>query len=97
MQSCIHVALEFVSPESLQECLHLTNELRCLPKYHHANEDNMEVRMDLLLSPPTRLSSPRTSLLLDVLLTTHVEEIQFFEDGNSFFKHGFFNLIFSIL
>jgi hypothetical protein len=56
----------------------LTNELRCLPKYHHANEDNMEVRMDLLLSPPTGLSSPRTSLLLDVLLTTHAEEIQFF-------------------
>jgi hypothetical protein len=56
----------------------LTNELRCLPKYHHANEDKLEVRMDLLLSPPTGLSSPWTSLLLDVLLTTHVEEIQFF-------------------
>jgi hypothetical protein len=54
--------------------LHLTNELRCLPKYHHANEDKLEVRMDLLPSPPTGLSSP----LLDVLLTTHVEEIQFF-------------------
>ncbi|CAK9869699.1 unnamed protein product [Sphagnum jensenii] len=48
LKSCIHVALEFVSPESLQECLHLTNELRCLPKYHHANEDKLEVKKMLV-------------------------------------------------
>jgi hypothetical protein len=42
-QSCIHMVLEFVSPESLQECLQLTSEFRCLPKSHHANKDKLEV------------------------------------------------------
>jgi hypothetical protein len=42
-QSCIKVALDFVSPENVQECLRLTEEFRLLPKGHRLNEDKLEV------------------------------------------------------
>jgi lysine-specific demethylase 3 len=44
MQSCIKVALDFVSPENVQECLKLTEEFRLLPMDHRAKEDKLEVR-----------------------------------------------------
>ncbi|XP_058068554.1 lysine-specific demethylase JMJ29-like [Magnolia sinica] len=43
-QSCIKVALDFVSPENLHECIRLTEELRLLPRNHKANEDKLEVK-----------------------------------------------------
>ncbi|KAJ1413765.1 Zinc finger, RING-type [Sesbania bispinosa] len=43
-QSCIKVALDFVSPENVGECLRLTGEFRLLPKYHRAKEDKLEVK-----------------------------------------------------
>lgn len=43
MQSCIKVALEFVSPESVSSCLRLTKELRLLPFSHRFKEDKLEV------------------------------------------------------
>lgn len=42
-QSCIKVALDFVSPENVQECIRLTEEFRLLPKGHKAKEDKLEV------------------------------------------------------
>lgn len=45
VQSCIKVALEFVSPESISTCLRLTEELRLLPLNHRAKEDKLEVRI----------------------------------------------------
>lgn len=42
-QSCIKVALDFVSPENVQECIRLTEEFRLLPKGHRVNEDKLEV------------------------------------------------------
>lgn len=42
-QSCIKVALDFVSPENLEKCLRLTEEFRLLPKNHRAKEDKLEV------------------------------------------------------
>ncbi|KHG04475.1 Lysine-specific demethylase 3B [Gossypium arboreum] len=41
-QSCIKVALDFVSPDNIEECLRLTNEFRKLPKNHRAKEDKLE-------------------------------------------------------
>ncbi|PKA67037.1 Ribonuclease E/G-like protein, chloroplastic [Apostasia shenzhenica] len=42
---CPHqVALDFVSPENLQECIRLTEEFRLLPPDHRAKEDKLEVR-----------------------------------------------------
>ncbi|KAF5189861.1 lysine-specific demethylase JMJ25 [Thalictrum thalictroides] len=43
-QSCIKVALDFVSPENVQECIRLTEEFRLLPKNHRAKEDKLEVK-----------------------------------------------------
>ncbi|CAA0813422.1 transcription factor jumonji (jmjC) domain-containing protein, partial [Striga hermonthica] len=43
LKSCIKVALDFVSPENLGECIRLTEEFRALPQNHKAKEDKLEV------------------------------------------------------
>jgi len=43
LQSCIKVALDFVSPENVSECVDLTEEFRLLPTDHRAKEDKLEV------------------------------------------------------
>nr|VDC92066.1 unnamed protein product [Brassica oleracea] len=48
IQSCIKVALDFVAPESLEECLRLTQEFRRLPKDHRSNEDKLELKKIVL-------------------------------------------------
>lgn len=42
-QSCLKVALDFVSPENVGECIRLTEEFRTLPSSHRAKEDKLEV------------------------------------------------------
>ncbi|CAL5067670.1 unnamed protein product [Urochloa decumbens] len=42
LKSCVKVALEFVSPENMRECIRLTEEFRLLPKGHRLNEDKLE-------------------------------------------------------
>lgn len=48
LKSCFKVALDFVSPENLQECIRLTEEFRLLPKGHRAKEDKLEVKKMVL-------------------------------------------------
>ncbi|MCO5587114.1 hypothetical protein L7F22_041061 [Adiantum nelumboides] len=55
MKSCIKVAMDFVSPENLQECLRLTEEFRLLPKQHRAKEDKLEVKKMLLYAASTAI------------------------------------------
>ncbi|KAL8141948.1 hypothetical protein V2J09_014980 [Rumex salicifolius] len=43
LKSCIKVALDFVSPENVPECIRLTEEFRLLPPNHKAKEDKLEV------------------------------------------------------
>ena len=43
IQSCIKVALDFVSPENVGECIRLTDEFHTLPQNHRAKEDKLEV------------------------------------------------------
>jgi hypothetical protein len=43
LQSCIKVALDFVSPEHIGECFRLTEECRKLPINHKSAEDKFEV------------------------------------------------------
>ncbi|KAH9611732.1 hypothetical protein KSS87_004691 [Heliosperma pusillum] len=43
LKSCTKVAVDFVSPENIKECLRLTEEFRKLPKFHKAREDKLEV------------------------------------------------------
>ncbi|KAJ6999396.1 hypothetical protein NC653_010173 [Populus alba x Populus x berolinensis] len=44
MQSCTKVAVDFVSPENIKECLRLTEEFRRLPMNHRAREDKLEIK-----------------------------------------------------
>ncbi|KAK7246604.1 hypothetical protein RIF29_41473 [Crotalaria pallida] len=41
---CVHVVLEFVSPENVAECIKLVDEVRLLPKDHKAKVDKLEVK-----------------------------------------------------
>ncbi|KAF8075479.1 hypothetical protein N665_1091s0007 [Sinapis alba] len=45
LKSCTKVAVDFVSPENINECLRLTEEFRQLPKNHKAREDKLEVSL----------------------------------------------------
>ncbi|URE04995.1 JmjC domain containing protein [Musa troglodytarum] len=44
LKSCIKVALDFVSPENIKECVHLADEIRVLPTNHRGKEDKLEVK-----------------------------------------------------
>ncbi|XP_048229587.1 uncharacterized protein LOC8277981 [Ricinus communis] len=44
LKSCTKVAVDFVSPENIHECLLLTEEFRQLPKNHRAREDKLEIK-----------------------------------------------------
>ncbi|ONM06881.1 Transcription factor jumonji (jmjC) domain-containing protein [Zea mays] len=44
LKSCIKVAMDFVSPESVNECMKLTGEFRRLPPDHRAKEDKLEIK-----------------------------------------------------
>ncbi|KAG7962968.1 hypothetical protein I3843_09G094900 [Carya illinoinensis] len=44
LKSCTKVAVDFVSPENVHECLRLTEEFRQLPKNHKAREDKLEIK-----------------------------------------------------
>ncbi|KAK7293879.1 hypothetical protein RJT34_16756 [Clitoria ternatea] len=60
-KSCIKVALDFVSPENVQECVQLTEEFRLLPKEHRSKEDKLEIKKmalyaaDLAITEATKL------------------------------------------
>ncbi|KNA19484.1 hypothetical protein SOVF_061170 isoform B [Spinacia oleracea] len=43
LKSCIKVALDFVSPENVHECIRLIEELRSLPRNHRAKGEKLEV------------------------------------------------------
>ncbi|KAF5943595.1 hypothetical protein HYC85_017672 [Camellia sinensis] len=47
-QSCTKVAVDFVSPENVHECLRLTEEFRRLPKDHKVREDKLEIKKMIL-------------------------------------------------
>lgn len=43
MQACVHVVLDFMSPENVTESAQLTDEIRLLPEDHKAKVDKLEV------------------------------------------------------
>ena len=43
MQSCTKVALDFVSPENVKECMQLKNEIRKLSR-HKVRADKLEIK-----------------------------------------------------
>lgn len=44
LQLCIKVALDFVSPENVGECIRFTEDFRVLPQNHRAKEDKLKVK-----------------------------------------------------
>ncbi|KAF8031453.1 hypothetical protein BT93_D0615 [Corymbia citriodora subsp. variegata] len=44
LKSCTKVAVDFVSPENIDQCLRLTEEFRQLPRNHKAREDKLEIK-----------------------------------------------------
>ncbi|OMO60073.1 Transcription factor, K-box [Corchorus capsularis] len=50
IKSCIKVALDFVSPENVDECVRLTEEFRVLPHDHRAKEDKLEIGLIIFSS-----------------------------------------------
>ncbi|KAL4024392.1 hypothetical protein IC575_012742 [Cucumis melo] len=62
-QSCIKVAMDFVSPENVEECFQLTEEFRFLPKTHRAKEDKLEVKKMTLYAASSAIREIRELLL----------------------------------
>ncbi|GAQ79928.1 transcription factor jumonji (jmjC) domain-containing protein [Klebsormidium nitens] len=48
LKSCVKVAVDFVSPENVDQCMALTEEFRALPAGHRAKEDKLGVKRMLL-------------------------------------------------
>lgn len=42
--NCIKVAEDFVSPENVSECFHLTHEFRALTDTHSNHEDKLQIK-----------------------------------------------------
>ncbi|GAB2285007.1 hypothetical protein Dimus_019462 [Dionaea muscipula] len=55
LKSCIKVALDFVYPENVGECIRLTEEFRVLPENHRAKEDKLEIKKMMLHAVKTAL------------------------------------------
>ncbi|KAI4299269.1 hypothetical protein L6164_032744 [Bauhinia variegata] len=56
---CVSVALEFLSPENVPECIQLTDEVRLLPDDHDAKVDKLEVKKTALYSMSTAIKEIR--------------------------------------
>ncbi|GBG92070.1 hypothetical protein CBR_g54325 [Chara braunii] len=48
MKSCFKLAMEFVSPENVHECIRIADGTRMLPKSHAANESKLQVKRLML-------------------------------------------------
>ncbi|KAK6936681.1 JmjC domain, partial [Dillenia turbinata] len=73
-QSCIKVALDFVSPDNIEECIRLTEEFRVLPKTHRAKEDKLEVKKLALYAVSSAVNEARNLKceLEDNRMATHL-------------------------
>uniref|UniRef100_A0A803LRY5 Uncharacterized protein n=1 Tax=Chenopodium quinoa TaxID=63459 RepID=A0A803LRY5_CHEQI len=60
LKSCIKVALDFISPENVHECIRLTGELRSLPRNHQAKEDKLEVWKMIIYAVKQALNDLKT-------------------------------------
>ncbi|XP_068497063.1 lysine-specific demethylase JMJ28-like isoform X2 [Phaseolus vulgaris] len=56
---CVHVELEFVSPENVAECIQLVDEVRLLPEDHPAKVEKLEVKKMALHSMSTAIKEIR--------------------------------------
>ncbi|CAN1283226.1 Lysine-specific demethylase JMJ25 [Linum perenne] len=66
LKSCVIVASKFVSPESIGECIRLTEECRLLPLNHRAKEDTFQVLSCITISLFT-CQAPKLSIQMNSL------------------------------
>ena len=57
LHNCIKVAEDFVSPENISHCLHLTNEFRHLTEWHSNHEDKLQIKTILFHAIKTALAA----------------------------------------
>uniref|UniRef100_A0A1J3J756 Lysine-specific demethylase JMJ25 n=1 Tax=Noccaea caerulescens TaxID=107243 RepID=A0A1J3J756_NOCCA len=62
LKSCTKVAVDFVSPENIHECLRMTEEFRQLPKNHKAREDKLEIKKMVIYAVEEALKELETLL-----------------------------------
>ncbi|CAN6980972.1 unnamed protein product [Brassica oleracea var. botrytis] len=62
IQSCIKVALDFVAPESVEEYLRLTQEIRRLPEDHRFNEDRLEIKKIVMHAASSAIREAKAQL-----------------------------------
>lgn len=77
-QSCTKVAIDFVSPENVQECIKLAEEFRLLPKSHRSKQDILEVKKLALHAARLAVDEAR-NLMLRLLI--HESEACHSTDG----------------
>ena len=56
LHNCIKVAEDFVSPENISHCLHLTQEFRHLTEWHTNHEDKLQIKTILFHAIKTALA-----------------------------------------
>ncbi len=56
LHNCIKVAEDFVSPENISHCLHLTQEFRHLTEWHTNHEDKLQIKTILYHAIKTAIS-----------------------------------------
>lgn len=69
LKSCTKVAVDFVSPENLEECIRLTEELRKLPRGHKSKEDKLEIKKMIIHGVNTAVEE------LEQLMSSHHRRI----------------------
>ncbi|PIA24814.1 hypothetical protein AQUCO_23000004v1 [Aquilegia coerulea] len=57
LKSCLQVAVDFVSPENVNECINLAQEFRKLPHDYFAKDDKLEVKSKLAVFVQTEDST----------------------------------------
>lgn len=62
LKSCTKVAVDFVSPENISECLRLTEEFRTLPLNHKIREDKLEIRKMIIYAVDNAVKELETLL-----------------------------------
>ncbi|CAL1407407.1 unnamed protein product [Linum trigynum] len=77
LQSTVHVALDFLSPESVDQAARLADEIRCLPNDHEAKLQVMEVGKISLYAASSAIKEVQ-KLVLDPKFSAEVG----FEDPN---------------
>ncbi|KAL4590415.1 hypothetical protein LXL04_003344 [Taraxacum kok-saghyz] len=76
LKSCIKVALDFVSPENVGECIRLTEDFRVLPQNHRAKEDKLEVKKMALYAVEAALND------LEAFAANSSEKTKFEEEAD---------------